>query len=418
MSRFVDSFWDTDFNSTNGYDVLLKRMKDGREMCKDYEEFLKQRSKAEESFGKTLLKISRTSGGKEEIGTLKTAWSEVITQTENCGQSHIDISVRLTEEAKKVEDFRETQKERRRKHEECIKKLINAKKDQHNKVMHSKRSYDSKCRELDIAEDTYMKGRLVAPPKDIEKMSAKKDRAKQAVVHSDSQYQRDVTTLEQTRQQWEEQMAQLCVVFQQLEMERVRFLRNAMWVFANIISLQCCSDDVNSEDMRKALSDCNEDRDIQLFVSQKNTGSSRPAPIVYECYYKDNVINKPGISNGRNRQTLPPIPGKIDQSRALPSPPPMSPPKNDGIYSSMSEYSTGVIGESSAKQSNKYMAKFEYDAQGPQELTIKTGDILTILDKADQTWWYADFNGKRGHVPADYLGPYTDTGEEGHTTFL
>ena len=37
------SIQDTEFNSTNGYDVLLKRMKEGREMCKDYEEFLKQR---------------------------------------------------------------------------------------------------------------------------------------------------------------------------------------------------------------------------------------------------------------------------------------------------------------------------------------------------------------------------------------
>ena len=68
--------------------------------------------------------------------TLKTSWSEVISQTENCGQSHIDISIRLLDEAKKVEEFRETQKERRRKEEECIKKLITAKKDQYNKVVH------------------------------------------------------------------------------------------------------------------------------------------------------------------------------------------------------------------------------------------------------------------------------------------
>ncbi|XP_022084607.1 proline-serine-threonine phosphatase-interacting protein 1-like isoform X2 [Acanthaster planci] len=398
-------------------------MKEGREMCKDYEDFLKQRAKAEESFGKTLLKISRTSGGKEEIGTLKAAWSEVVTQTELCGQAHIDISIRLGDEAKKVEEFRESQKDLRRKSEDAIKKLITAKKDQYNKVVHSKRNYESKCKEADIADDSYMKGRLVAPAKEIDKMALKKDRTRQAASVADAQYQKDVASLDQTRQQWEEQMAQLCVIFQQLETERIRFLRNAMWVFANIISLQCCSDDGNSEDMRKALSECHEDKDIQLFISQKRTGSSRPAPIVYECYYRDNMMGKSGggITNSRSRQTLPPIPGgppKIDQTRALPSPPPQSPPNHAGIYSSMGEYSTGVVGESSSIKTNKFMAKFDYDAQGPEEMSIKAGDILTIIDREDETWWYAELDGRKGHVPAEYLGPYANTGEELHNTFL
>ena len=68
--------------------------------------------------------------------TLKTSWDEVVSQTENCGQSHINISIRLTEEAKKVEEFREAQKEKRRKEEDGIKRLITAKRDQHNKVIH------------------------------------------------------------------------------------------------------------------------------------------------------------------------------------------------------------------------------------------------------------------------------------------
>ncbi|XP_071788422.1 proline-serine-threonine phosphatase-interacting protein 1-like [Asterias amurensis] len=428
MTRFVEHFWDTEFNSTNGYDVLLKRMKEGREMCKDYEEFLKQRAKAEEVFGKTLVKIAKSSGGKDEIGTLKTSWDEVVSQTENCGQSHINISIRLIEEAKKVEEFREAQKEKRRKEEDGIKRLITAKRDQHNKVMHSKRTYECKCKEADIADDAYMKGRLVGPTKDQDKLLIKKDKLRQASTQADAQYQKEVVTLEQTRQEWEDRMTQLCVIFQQLEMERIRFLRNTMWVFSNIISLQCCSDDENSDDMRKALSDCNEDKDIQLFISQKATGSLKPAQVVYECYYKDGSMaakssggSGGGISNGRSRQTLPPIPAamKIDQHRALPPPPEISSPtKEDGIYSSMSDYSTGVIGQIKAKDSNKFMAKFDYEAQGDEELDIKAGDILIIVNRDDDTWWYAEINGKRGHVPADYLGPCANTGDEGHTTYL
>ncbi len=288
MTRFVEHFWDTEFNSTNGYDVLLKRMKEGREMCKDYEEFLKQRAKAEEVFGKTLVKIAKSSGGKDEIGSLKTSWDEVVSQTENCGQSHVNISIRLTEEAKKVEEFREAQKEKRKKEEDGIKRVIASKRDQYNKVMHSKRAYESKCKEADIADDAYMKGRLVGPTKDQDKLLIKKDKLRQASTQADAQYQKDVAVLEQASQEWEDRMAQLCVIFQQLEMERIRFLRNTMWVFSNIISLQCCSDDENSDDMRKALSECNEDRDIQLFISQKATGSTKPGT---EASYRPIYIN-------------------------------------------------------------------------------------------------------------------------------
>ncbi len=35
----------SDFCSTSGFDALVKRMKDGKQMCKDFEDFLKARLK-------------------------------------------------------------------------------------------------------------------------------------------------------------------------------------------------------------------------------------------------------------------------------------------------------------------------------------------------------------------------------------
>ena len=34
---------DSDFNKCTGFEVLVKKLKDGRQMCKDFEDFLRQR---------------------------------------------------------------------------------------------------------------------------------------------------------------------------------------------------------------------------------------------------------------------------------------------------------------------------------------------------------------------------------------
>jgi len=34
---------DADFKGTTGFESLVKKLKDGRQMCKDFEDFLRQR---------------------------------------------------------------------------------------------------------------------------------------------------------------------------------------------------------------------------------------------------------------------------------------------------------------------------------------------------------------------------------------
>lgn len=59
MSDYKDRFWEADFLTQTGLEILLARMKNGRITCKELEEYLKQRAKIEEEYGKQLLKIAR-----------------------------------------------------------------------------------------------------------------------------------------------------------------------------------------------------------------------------------------------------------------------------------------------------------------------------------------------------------------------
>ncbi|XP_030829110.1 proline-serine-threonine phosphatase-interacting protein 2 isoform X3 [Strongylocentrotus purpuratus] len=296
MTKFLDNFWDSEFNSTNGFEVLCKRMKDGREMCKALENLLKERAKAEDTFGRSLQRMAKNASGKEEIGGLRKSWDELLVQTEAMGNSHIQLSMRMMEEAKKIEDFREAQKEKRKKPEENTKKAQAVKKEWYNKVTQAKKTFEGRKRELDIADENYMKQRLVQAPKEVDKLVQKKEKCLASVEQAEAQYHAWVKTLEDARSDWESQMEETCIVLQAMEEERIKFLRNSMWVQTNMLSLHCVEDDQHCEESRKILEQCSEENDIKLFVAQKRTGGSRPAPIEVETPWSN---SKSAMSNGK-----------------------------------------------------------------------------------------------------------------------
>ncbi|CAL8355889.1 unnamed protein product [Lota lota] len=406
--QFKDVFWGVDFISNVGYEAILQRLCDGRRTCKDMEEILKMRASAEEKYGKELVAIARKTGGIYEINTLRNSFDEVKTQIEKIGLFHLHLSGTLKEEAKSIETFREQQKEQKKKFEFLMDKVQKTKVCLHKKTIESKKSYEQRCKEADEAEQVAVKiaSAPSATPKQTEKLQNKSKQCREAADEAEKLYMSNIEQLDKIRLEWESTHVSTCEVFQQLEEERITFIRNALWMHSNHLSLQCVKDDECYEDLRNTLEKCAIVEDNNCFMDMKGTGPNPPAPIKFENYYERQTTAENGDTAGfvgvMKRFTTLLQGSNLCSSRTNVSEPVTQSQGEleDGVYASISGFpKEPTCGEFS----EEFKAMYDYVAQGDDELSVSAGDIVMVIEQGDDGWWMVERNGRFGLVPGSYL---------------
>uniref|UniRef100_A0AAQ5Z5J1 Proline-serine-threonine phosphatase interacting protein 1b n=1 Tax=Amphiprion ocellaris TaxID=80972 RepID=A0AAQ5Z5J1_AMPOC len=351
---FKDAFWGSDFTCHAGYDAVIQRLRDGRQMCKDVEELLKMRlALAEEKYGKELVTIARKAGGHVEISTLKASFEQLKTQIENVGNFHIQLSDTLKEEVKKIETFRERQKEQRKKFESIMEKVQKKKVSLFKKTMEVRKQYYRYHPKKPLTSFIF------SSVTDFHSLHEKL-------------YLNNTVQLEAVRQDWEETHRSTCEVFQQMEGDRISMLRCALWDHCNHFSMQCVKDDELYEEVRKLLEQCDITTDNNCFIGMKNTGLRPPGELSLWA-------NQPFTITGRIETSddgYAPLPG-LQQEAPL-----LTLPTND----------------------NCYIVVYDYTAQEEDELTVSRGDVVQMLEQGEDGWWTVNRGGMTGLVPGNYLG--------------
>ena len=121
------------------------------------------------------------------------------------------------------------------------------------------------------------------------KNKAKLEKTQINLATSNNDYENAVKALEETTGRWNRDWKAAADKFQDLEEERLDFMKSSLWSFANIASTVCVSDDASCEKVRLSLENCEVEKDIVAFIKERGTGQEIPDPPKYINFRRGDV---------------------------------------------------------------------------------------------------------------------------------
>ncbi|KAJ0057245.1 hypothetical protein NL108_002189, partial [Boleophthalmus pectinirostris] len=218
----------------------------------------------EEKYAKDLLGLSKKVCGHSEMNTLKRSLDIFKLQMENVSLAHLQLAQSMREEVKKLEEFRERQKEARKKVtltvlntivlrfllkfllmflqiEQHMDALHKQKVSQFKKTLDSKKTYEQKCRDKEEADQNVY--RNTNNSKNIEKVVSTRFNTFTPFILIYRSYQQNVSTLGNIRDEWLKEHMNACEILEKQAIERINFVRNTVWTHLNLLSQQCVTSD-------------------------------------------------------------------------------------------------------------------------------------------------------------------------------
>ncbi|KAK9371278.1 hypothetical protein V1509DRAFT_614176 [Lipomyces kononenkoae] len=287
---FSNHFWGME---ERGVIMIFQRMREAKQTCEEIKAFYKERIAIEDEYSRRLLALSRKPLGSSELGTLRASLDTVRGETEQMAKAHANTATQIKTE---LEDpliaFTAAMRERRKMVQTTLDKLSKAKLAQQTTVQKNRDKYENDCNKINgyIAQQNMVMGR------ELEKNNVKLEKTQISVTSSRREYQTSLRTIAETTDKWNREWKAGCDKFQDLEEERIDFLKSNLWAYTNIMSTVCVSDDEYCENIRLSLEHCDLEKDICTFVKERGTGQEIPDPPKY-INFMDGASYRPDNEN-------------------------------------------------------------------------------------------------------------------------
>ena len=199
-----------------------------------------------------------------------------------------------------VDAFASKQQHHKKKYQSAIEREFKIKQSREQQATQAREKYESDC----IRINSYTSQSMVARGQDLEKIHLKLERAQLAVQVNENDCIQSTRVLLETMPKWEQDWKGFCDTCQDLEEERMEFMKDNLWAYANAVSETCVSDDrvrvprvisparflnlfflrQSCERLRIALDHFQPKTDLEIFIQDYGTGSAIPEPPTFVNY--------------------------------------------------------------------------------------------------------------------------------------
>ncbi|EAU91803.1 SH3 domain-containing protein [Coprinopsis cinerea okayama7 len=316
---YCNSFWGP---GDDGPNILFTRMRGACKTTDELVNFWNERSLIEEEYALKLAKLAKVPIGQEEIGELRTSLDTLRLETEKQAETHLELARQIRDELETpTAQFHAKQVSHRRNQQSNVEKKFKVKQTQEAYVLKAKEKYDADCVRINsyTQQASYMTG------KDLDRINMKLQRARQTVQANEKDLAAFTKTLLDLLPEWEAEWKNFCDSCQDLEEERLDFMKDVLWAYANDISTVCVADDASCERIRTALDQLDPLTDVENFVNEYGTGNTIQQPTEFTPH-SGGSQNPPSLAptpkvrpaNFVRISTRPPVTYQVDDGAQLP----------------------------------------------------------------------------------------------------
>ncbi|CAG8508515.1 5191_t:CDS:10 [Acaulospora morrowiae] len=278
---FANNFWGKD---EAGYEVLTARLKQAKRTCEEIKAMYHERAMIEEEYAKRLSRLSKFPLGKDETGALRDALEVTRLEMEESAKSHMNLSQKMrTGLEQNLSDFITKQKEKRKSQQAVAERSLRNKQGHATLMQKAKEKYEAEC----IKITGLLSSRVSVIGKELEKLNMKIEKTQMSARTADQEYMQMVKTLAEATEKWNYDWRVSCDKFQDIEEERIDYLKRSLWDYTNHISTVCVADDESCERIRVSLEKCDVNEEIFIFIKERATGPEIPEPPTYVNFYAD-----------------------------------------------------------------------------------------------------------------------------------
>jgi len=426
----------TDYGQYKGdlwdkFTEIMAKMNIGKQNVKDLQALTKSQSDAFDYMGKPLSKTKMLVEDKN-LYTVMFSAKCMLSYGQNIGQKQIAISQELNK--KLYVELTDLRKELSKAIKNAIKDekklrsdLANAK----SAAASAKKKDHEEAKNFESLKEKMTESDSL-PPKKAQQLQAQTHKADKSAQQANKAYTAAHEALVKMDETYYVKLGELMHSLEVLDRKRLHATKSVLMRYHNM-QLELAQMIMSECDtMRQAFDQISADTEIRTFVSNTRSGASPPAVEPFEPYVmgggsgsgSGSGHSTPVSSRPQSFNNTPTIgsPSSVSSTQTPVSPtlipPPVLSPTIEPVYLNNTPppfVSTSAPAPSSQSSGEMVRALYDYDPTEQGELSFKENDILVVLDKNPDGWWFGEMDGRKGLFPSNFVEPVVENQPVAHS---